>query len=127
MKIDLRFPGSVLGVLVGMTGLGAYPLLHYTSREVVLAAASGAVLSTLNVLAGFLAIERSFGKSTTTFLKYVVGGMGLRLLLMLGGMLALILLVRVHALALVLSMLVFYGIYLVMEIAYIQRKMKHRE
>jgi len=123
MTRDLRFPGAVVAVLVVVAGVSAYPLLRYASGEIVLAVAAGALLSMLNVLLGFLAIERSFEKSYTTFLKYVIGGMGVRLLLMLGGMLLLIVAVRVHALALMVSMLVFYVIYLAMEIAYIQQKM----
>ena len=129
MKRDLRFPGAVAVVLVVAAGASAYPLQRYASPEVIVAVVAGALLSTVNVLLGFLAIERSFERSYTTFLKYVIGGMGLRLLLMLGGMILLILAARVQAVALVVSMLVFYVVYLVMEIAYIHKKMsvKHRE
>lgn len=126
MKRDLRFPGAVVVVLVVAAGVSAYPLVHYASPEVIVAVAAGALLSTVNVLLGFLAIERSFERSYTTFLKYVIGGMGLRMLVMLGGMLLFILLARVQALALVISMLVFYVVYLVMEIAYIHKRMSAR-
>jgi hypothetical protein len=80
------------------------------------------LLSTVNVLLGFLAIECSFERSYSTFLKAVLGGMGLRMVLMLGAMWVLISMFQMHALALALSMLGFYLVYLVMEILYIQRK-----
>ena len=89
----------------------------------LVAAAAGAALSTLNVLAGFLAIEYAFEKSYTTFLKAVLGGMGVRMVVMLGALLALIVFVRLHAVALTLSLLGFYLVYLILEILFIQRKM----
>ena len=100
----------------------AYPLLTYGSGDVVLGVIAGALLSTVNVVLGFLAIEYSFEKSYSTFLKAVLGGMGLRILLMLSTMAVLITVFQVHALALTLSMLGFYLIYLIMEILYIQKK-----
>ena len=102
-----------MAVLLALEGTG----------DMLIAAAVGAALSTLNVLAGFLAIEYAFEKSYTTFLKAVLGGMGVRMMVMLGALLALILLVHLHAVALTLSMLGFYLVYLILEILFIQRKM----
>ena len=113
----------MLLTLVLLGGLTGVPLYLCGSGDMLLAAGAGAVLSTLNVLAGFLAIEYAFEKSYTTFLKVVLGGMGVRMMVMLGALLVLILVVRLHAVALTLSMLGFYLVYLILEILFMQRKM----
>ncbi|MBP1678510.1 MAG: hypothetical protein H6Q29_421 [Bacteroidetes bacterium] len=120
--IDHRFLRRVAAVLLVAATLLAYPLLRYASPAVTVGVVAGAAMSTLNVLLGFIAIEYAFGKSYTTFLKVVIGGMGVRMLGMLGMMLVLILVFRVQALPLTLSMLVFYLVYLVLEILFIQTK-----
>jgi hypothetical protein len=122
VKIDVRFPRRVGLVLLAGTVLLAYPLARLATRETILAVVAGALLSTINVLLGFLAIEYSFEKSYTAFMKAVLGGMVARMTIMLGAMVALILLFHVDAVALTVSMLGFYLIYLVMEVQYVQKK-----
>lgn len=102
--------------------VSAYPIMQWGTPEVLWALVAGAVLSTLNVIAGVLAIEYAFSRSYTTFLKVVLGGMGVRLLVLLGMMLLLILVVRMHTVALTVSLLGFYAVYLVLEVTFIQRK-----
>ncbi len=122
MRPDVRFPLQVGGTLAAVACLAAYPLARYASGEVVTGVLLGAALSTVNVLLGYLAVEYSFEKSYTVFLRTVFGGMGLRLLFMVGAMIALIMLGNVHAVALTVSLLSFYVIYLVLEILFLQRK-----
>ncbi len=122
MKIDKRFPRQVAVVLLAAALLSAYPLAAYGSTEIVVAVIAGAFLSSLNVVLGFLAIEYSFGRSYTTFLKAVLGGMGVRMLFLLGAMLLLILVFHFHSVALIVSLLSFYLVFLVMEILFIQKK-----
>lgn len=116
------FPMQVLAVLVTIGVCAAYPLSVYASREVILAVGAGALLSTVNVLLGYAAIEYAFDKSYTTFLKVVLGGMGLRLLVMLAAMLVLVLIGHLHVLAFTISMLGLYAVFLGIEIGYIQKK-----
>ena len=123
IKIDRRFPLQVGGTFCLLAAIAAYPLIAWGSPAVSLAALVGGVLSTCNVLVGFLAIEYGFEKSYTTFLKVVVGGMGLRMAFMLGMLLVLILACHLHAVALTVSMVAFTLIYLVLEIFYLQAKM----
>ncbi len=122
MKIDARFPRQIALTLLGVSALAAYPLSRYGSPEVIAAAVAGALLSTVNVLLGFLAIEYAFDKSYTVFLKAVLGGMGLRMLCLLGAMIVLILVFHMHTVALTVSLLGFYLIYLFLEILFIQKK-----
>jgi hypothetical protein len=115
-----KFLGAVGVVLAVAAGAGFYPLMHWGSPEIVIAAATGAALSTLNVIAGFLMIEYGFQRSYTTFVKAVIGGMGIRLAVLLGSLVALILVAHMHTVALTVSMLAFYAVYLVLEVVFIQ-------
>jgi hypothetical protein len=122
LKIDGGFLRKIAVVIAVVGLLLAYPLAAYASREIILATVAGAVLSTINVLLGYLAIEYSFQKSYSTFLKAVLGGMGVRMLLILGAMVILILQYRMNAVALTVSMFGFTVIYLVLEVLFIQKK-----
>ena len=127
MRVDPRFPRQVAWTLVAAAVALAWPLWAAGSPAVVAAVALGAAMSTINVLLGYLAIEYAYDKSYTTFLKAVLGGMGLRLLGMLGAMVVLITVFGVHAVALTVSVLGFYAVYLVLEILFIQKKVVSRQ
>jgi hypothetical protein len=122
MKSSHSFPKQVGTALLVSCALAAYPLARFGSAEIVVAVAAGALVSTANVLIGYLAIEYSFERSYTTFLKAVIGGMGLRMLAMVLALLALIKIAGLHALALTISLLSFYFVFLVLEVFFIQRK-----
>ncbi len=122
MTIDWVFPRRVAAVVVVVAAVAAYPLIRLQNTDVLLAFAAGCALSTLNALAGFVTIEIAFGKSYTAFLKAVLGGMGIRMLLMLGALTVLIAVCHLHTVALTISLLGFYVIYLVLEILYLQKK-----
>ncbi len=125
-KIDWSFPRRVFITLMIVGAGGAYPLVKYGTSEVREAVLIGALITTLNVLAGYAAIEYSYGKSMTTFLQYVLGGMGIRMFA-LGAVL--VLLIRVfgfHTEPLVWSIVCFYVLFLALEISFIQKKFTHR-
>lgn len=123
MRVDGQFLRQVLTALLVLAAVAAYPLAMYGSREILLAIGIGAALSTINVVAGYLAIEYSINKSYTTFLKAVLGGMGVRMTVMLGMLVLLIKGFGVHAVALTTSVLASYAVYLVIEIVFIQKKL----
>lgn len=122
MTIDWAFPRRVALVVLSVAALAVYPLMLLGSREILLAAAAGCALSTVNALAGYVTIEIAFGKSYTAFLKAVLGGMGVRMLLALGVLMILIAVYHLHPPALTVSLLGFHVIYLVLEILYLQKK-----
>lgn len=126
MKVDSRFSKQVIVTLITGTVVAAYPLFMFGSPDVIKSVVAGGGLSTLNVLLGYLAIEYSFGKSYSTFFKIVLGGMGVRMVLLLTSLVVLIKLCGFHSVALTVSMLAFYVIYLVLEVLFIQRKIVTR-
>ena len=125
-KFDFSFPRQIVLVFLVVAALSSYPLFAYGSADTVRAVAAGALLSLVNVLAGYVAIEYSFDKSYTTFLRVVLGGMGARMLVMLGCFLVLIKVFVLQAAPLVLSLFGFYVIFLVLELMYIQKRMNKK-
>lgn len=125
MKFDKRFPLQVAAVLMAGLIIGSIPAAN-AGGDAVVALVVGAMLSAANVLAGFIAIEYSFDKSHATFLKAVLGGMGIRLIVMLGLIVLLIRAASLSAAPLVISVLAFYVMFLVLEVLYIQRKVSQR-
>ncbi|MBK7258888.1 MAG: hypothetical protein IPI01_14035 [Ignavibacteriae bacterium] len=114
-----------VAVTLGVTAsIAVWPLMRYASEDVVVAVVTGAVLSTVNVLAGFLAIQLTFQGSYTRFLKAVLGGMGIRMAVMLGMLLVLILVAHMHAVALTVTLVGCSMIYLVLEIFALQKMME---
>lgn len=126
MKIDRSFPTRV-AITFGVGLVIALIVISLLGeRDLVLPVVVGAVLSTANVLAGFFAFEYSLERSYTTMLKAVLGGMGIRLVFMLGILVLLIKVVGLHPVALVVSLLSYYVVYLVLEVLYIQERVSHK-
>jgi hypothetical protein len=128
MTIDWSFPRQVGAALLVAGLVGAYPLAKYGDAEILKAVAMGALLATVNVLAGYAAVEYSFGKSTTTFMKYVLGGMGVRMMVLAAVLFFCIKVGQFNPGALVGSMGILYVVFLVLEVLFIQKKVsiKHQ-
>jgi len=107
--------------------LTVYPLSGFATASVMRSVVAGGILSLLNLLLGYAAIEASFEKPHTTFLKYVLGGMVLRLMVMWGMFLVLIRVFDFHAASLMLALLFFYVMNLVLEIYYLQRRVATKQ
>ena len=121
------FPRQILVALLVIGWLASYPLVKYGNDEMIRAAIAGAVLATANVILGYAAIEYSIGKSATTFFKFVLGGMGIRLFGMAGILLVLLNVFGFHVVALVTSLGVCYVVFLTLEIIYIQKRISTRQ
>lgn len=127
MKIDWRFLRLVMLCFAGAAVLTFYPISDFATAAVMRSIVAGGVISLLNLLLGYIAIEISFERSHTTFLKYVLGGMVGRLILMWGILLVLIRLYEFHSASLMLSLLFFYVMNLVLEIYYLQKRISTKQ
>src|SRR3989442_15974371 len=90
MKIDWSFPRQVLMSACIIAALGACAVLKFGGEGIFSPVLAGAALALVNVLLGYAAIEYSFDKSAAVFFKYVLGGMGIRMILMAGVLVTLI-------------------------------------
>lgn len=127
IKIDWSFLQVVLICFAGVAILVYYPVSEFATAEVTRGIIAGGVMSFINLFLGYLAIEISFERSHTTFLKYVLGGMVVRLMLMWGVLLLLIRVYGFHSAALMLSLLFFYILNLVLEIFYLQKRVSTKQ
>ncbi len=127
MKIDWSFLRVVTLSYAGAALLAFYPLSQFATEPVVRSVLAGGMMSAANVLLGYASIEGSFRKSHTTFLKYVLGGMVVRLFLMWGTFLVLIRVFDFHAASLMMSLLFFYVMNLVLEVVYLQRRVAMKQ
>jgi hypothetical protein len=127
MKVDWSFLRLVIFCFAGAAGLIYYPISEFATAEVVQGIIAGGIMSFINLLLGYAAIEFSYERSHTTFLKYVLGGMVIRLMLMWGVLLVLIKLYYFHSAALMLSLLFFYILNLVLEIFYLQKRVTSKK
>jgi hypothetical protein len=127
MKIDWSFLKLVLFCFVCAAVLTYYPISKFATAEVMHSIIAGGIISLVNLLLGYVAIEISFERSHTTFLKYVLGGMVIRLMMMWGILLLLIRLYGFHSASLMLSLLFFYVLNLVLEIFYLQKRVSTKQ
>lgn len=127
MKVDWSFPKRVFLTLAVIIAIGGYPLINYGAYDVIIGIVTGCVISILNVLLGYVAIEYAFDKSNKTFMKAVLGGMGVRLVATLTAVLVLVEVFDYHILSFVSSLLIFYFIFLLYEIMYYNKKLSLRK
>ena len=127
MKIDWLFMRLIFFCFTGAALLTYYPISEFATTEVLHGIIAGGVMSLINLLFGYAAIEISYERSHTTFLKYVLGGMVVRLMLMWGVLLVLIGFYHFHSASLMLSLLFFYIMNLVLEIFYLQKRVTSKK
>ncbi|MGB2869059.1 MAG: hypothetical protein WBD36_11455 [Bacteroidota bacterium] len=121
-NFDWQFLGKVFAGFVVLAIAAAFPISILASPEVLKAIIAAGIMSVVNFLLGFAAIEFGFEKSNTTFLNVILGGMVARLMLMWATFLILIRIYEMHQPALVFSLMVFYILILALEIYFLQKK-----
>lgn len=124
MKVDWRFLRIVALLYCCISAVGYVGLRLFATEEVVRAAVGAAVISFVNILLGYISIEWSFKKGNITFLKIVLGGIGARLFLMAALVLVMIRYLQFDALALTLSLLLFYMLNLGLEIYLLEHRVE---
>jgi len=122
MKYDLKFPKQILFTVLIVGVLSAYPLAVYADKQMMYGIIAGCVISVMNILAGYLSIEYAFDRSNTTFLKVILGGMGIRLLAVAAILVILLKVFQVHTYGLVFSFFFFYIVFAILEILFLNKK-----
>lgn len=112
-----RYAGAVGLVLVVTLGL-AWPTLDGARPAV----GYGAALAALNTLAAYVLASWSFGRSNTVFLGAVLGGMIGRMGLMLAAVAAGVLLLDLPKAPLGVSVLFYFVVFLVFELAVLHKQ-----
>lgn len=109
--------------LAGGSAAALWPLLGRSLGERErLAAVAGAGLAVLNALGAYAIVLWSERRSTNVFLGAVLGGMLGRMALLLAAVVAGVLLLGLPKLPLALSLLAYFVVFLVLELAILQKK-----
>lgn len=109
--------------LAGGSAAALWPLLgRYLGERERLAAAAGAGLAVLNALGAYAIVLWSERRSTNVFLGAVLGGMLGRMALLLAAVVAGVLLLGLPKLPLALSLLAYFVVFLVLELAILQKR-----
>ncbi|MEE2754277.1 MAG: hypothetical protein VX910_09860 [Candidatus Latescibacterota bacterium] len=108
-------------ILLAFGGVGGYAVYQWWGVEMVQAAAVGCAVSSLNVLAGCGSAVWAFDKPQTVFLKAVLGGLTLRMMLIGATLFALLKFTDLSARGLTLSLFFFYLVYQILEVRFLVR------
>ena len=113
----------VLLVLVVVATLvaAAWPALP-SDPGVRSAVVAGAALAALNTILAYFLVLWSVSRSTTAFMKAVLGGMVLRMALMLAAVVAGVLVFDLPKVPLAISLLAFFVLFLVVELTILHRR-----
>ena len=122
MKIDWSFMRLVLYSTMGVILLVIFPLALFSSPEVVKSVVASGVACLFHLLVGYALIELGFDKSNTTFLKIILGGTLLRMIVLVGIVFVLVRVYQYHTLSLMISFLLYYVLNLILEIHLLQKK-----
>jgi hypothetical protein len=121
-----RYTLVVLAVLVGTLG-AAWPLgLRGLDARARWAALAGAGLAGVNTLGAYGLVLWSTGRSTNAFMGAVLGGMVARMGVMLLAVVALVLAAGLPKVPLAISLLSYFVVFLVMELAILHKRVPAR-
>jgi hypothetical protein len=121
-----RYALVVLAILAGTLGL-AWPLgLRGLDSRARWAALAGGILAGVNTLAAYGLVLWSTGRSTNAFMGAVLGGMVGRMGLMLLAVVAGVLALGLPKIPLAISLLSYFVVFLVIELAILHRRVPAR-
>lgn len=123
MKLDLEFPKKITTILLLIGLLSVYPLYRVGDAGITAGFIAGALISFLNALAGYFSIEYAFDRPNVTFLKVILGGMGIRLLLIGAAVILFIKVFHFHLYSLTASLFFFYFLFMILEILFVNKKL----
>lgn len=118
----LRFARQVGAILIAAAILGGYPLYVYWGVDMVRAAAVGFGIGALNALAGGLSAIWSFDRPQPVFLKALLGGMVVRMLVVCVGLVLLIKFTALSVYGLVFSLFLSYLLFQILEIRFFVKR-----
>lgn len=127
MKADWRFLRTIAYLYIGTFAPGYLFFAMYMTPEAIRGGIAATLISLVNILLGYVAIETSFEKGSITFLKIVLGGMGARLFLMAGTVFVLIRYFSFEPLHLTLILLFYYALNLGLEIYLLEHRVTVRK
>jgi hypothetical protein len=126
VKIDWAFLRLVLYCTLGVIGVVIVPLMLTSNPEVVRSVVASGVASLFHILVGYALIEIGFDKPNTTFLKIILGGTLVRMIVLVGVVFVLIRFYQYHTMSLMISFLMYYVLNLILDSHLLQKRVALR-
>jgi len=120
-----QFCKTILLLAAALVLVLAYPVHAWAGAEIVRAVVASGIIALANIIIGCITLDLAIDKRNTVFMAAVFGGMGIRMGLILVAM-TILLLNGYHALALSLSLMGFYIVFMIAEIVYAARELGRR-
>ncbi|MEN3038911.1 MAG: ATP synthase subunit I [Candidatus Kryptonium sp.] len=128
MKVDVRkFIKYILISLVIVWILAFYPLVRFASDEFIKSFFVGSLISVVNSIVGVLILKRSLDRPDKEFMKLTFGSMGVRLFAIAGLILFMIEVLNFELYGLVISLLLFYFVFLGVEVLFLSKLTTKKE
>ncbi len=128
MQIDVkRFLMYALVAVVFVWLLISYPLFKFANAEFIKSFIVGSLISIINSIIGIIILKRGMAKPNKEFLKLTIGGMGVRLFVIAGVILVLLKILNFEIYGLVISLLLFYFVFLGVEVFFLGKLTTKRE
>lgn len=128
MQINVkRFLMYALVAIVFVWLLISYPLFKFANVEFIKSFIVGSLISIFNSIVGIFILKQGIAKPNKEFLKLTIGSMGVRLFVLAGVILVLLKVLNFEIYGLVISLLLFYFIFLGIEIFFLSKLTTKKE
>ena len=102
--------------------IAIYPIFFFATKVQALSIAVGYIISFINVLIGYSLNKSALGKNTKSFMVMVLGGMGIRLMIVAILLVLLLNYTQLESISLVSSVFFFYFLFISIEIYFLLKK-----
>jgi len=124
---NIKFLIQISGLTSVLLVVSLVPVIYFGNTRIAWGVFYGYLVSLVNILFAFFSIKWAFNKSTKTFFAVVVGGMGVRFLILIVTMFIVWKFVEVPLSAFALSLVLFYLTLQIFEIRFIQRELQSKK
>jgi len=124
---NIRFFLQIFGWTFLLLAVSVFSVNYFGGRHLVAGVVYGYLISLVNVLFAFFSIKWAFNKSNKTFFTVVLGGMGMRFLILMIAIFFVWRFAQIPFTAFIISLIGFYLTLQVFEIRFIQKKLLNRK
>ncbi len=127
MSDNLKFLILIVGITFFLLVLSVAVVSKFGNSRMVQGVIYGYLVSLINILFSFFSIKWAFNKANRTFLSVMLGGMGIRIVILFAALFYVRSLPEVHLIAFTMSLIGFYLTLQFFEIKYIQNELDNKK
>ncbi|MFQ5750453.1 MAG: hypothetical protein ACE5HI_00530 [bacterium] len=127
MNENLKFLIQIGGFTSALLVVSLIPVSYFGNSQLIWGVFYGYLVSLINIIFAFFSIRWAFSKSTRTFFAVVLGGMGLRLVVLVLALFFVWNFVTVPFAGFVISLVCFYLTLQFFEVRFIQKELQNKK